>query len=154
MKLIASAERTARGLAVTAALLASVSLTEAPGTAHAQWGGGFGGVDWQWAPAVNAGVPIPAVPYAYGYTYNGVPDHFQPAYAYHPIYGFPGSAYSGYGDAYASGYAQGYGDGYGYAQGYGDGYGHGYDNGAAGGYGNNVGVYGYGYPGNGYPYPY
>ena len=151
MKLVETAEKMARRLVVTVAILASLSLTEAPGTAHAQWGGGVGGVDWQWAPAVNAGVPLPAVPYAYGYTYNGIPDHFGPAYAYHPIYDFPGNA--GYGNAYASGYAQGYGDGYDYAQGYGDGYGHGLDNGYAGGYGNNVGVYGYGYPGNGYPYP-
>ena len=86
-----------------------------------------------------------AVPYPYGYTYYGVPDYFRPAYPYHPTYGFPGNAYSGYGNAYASGYAQGFGDGYG----------HGYDHGYAGSYGTGYApVYGNGYPGNGYAYPY
>lgn len=149
MKLVETPERMARRLAMTVAILTLVSLVEAPGTAHAQWGGGLAGVDWQWTPAVDAGVPVAAVPYPYGYTYYGMIDHFQPAYAYPPVYG---NAYPGYGNAYASGYAQGYGDGYGYAQGYGDGFGHGYDNGSAGGSGNNY-VGGYGFPGNGYPFP-
>ena len=144
MKLVKAAERIALRLIVTVAILAPVTLTVAPVVAHAQWAGGPAGVEWQWTPAINARVPLAAVPYPYGYAYYGVPDNFQPGYAYQPTYGFPGNAYSGYGNAYASGYAQGYGDGYG----------HGYDNGYAGGYGSYPPIHGNGYPGNGYLYPY
>lgn len=141
MKFFETATRVARRLTVTVAILVPASLIAASGTAHAQWGGGWGGVDWQWAPPSNPGIPAAGVPYPYGYPYYAVPDYFQTVHAYDPSFGVPGAAYSGYGNAYASGYAQGFGDGSG----------HGYDNGYGNGY---PPIYGNGYPGGGYFHPY
>lgn len=102
MKFVETATRVARGLTVAFAILVPASMIAASGPAYAQWGGGWGGVDWQWAPASSPGIPGTVPPY--GYPYYAVPGYFQAVHAYDPTVGVPGNAYSGYGNAYASGY--------------------------------------------------
>ena len=94
MSFIEIAKKTGRGLAMTAAILAAVSLTAAPGTAFARdwhggghWGGhhhggGGAGIALGLLGGALAGAAIASAanpyyyPYSYGYAY--------PSYGYNP----------------------------------------------------------------------